>query len=149
MVRNRPLIVMVDDDPADVHALRHAFKSIGADIAFRAVDSGAELLQLMDTAKAKSDSDQPDLVFLDINMPGLNGFETLEKLRRRDDSRQIPVLIYSTSHDPGEVARAYELGANSYIVKPNSLVGLKQLAQRTSEYWFGAVSLSNKPPVVN
>lgn len=145
----QPVIAIVDDDPADVHALKHAFKNIGDDINFVVSTSGTEFLDQLDAIAKSSDVPSPDLVFLDINMPGLTGFETLAQLRQRSRGKTIPVIIYSTTNEQTDVERAYELGANSFVVKPSSLMGLRQLATRAAAFWFQSASLPSKPPVMN
>lgn len=66
----------------------------------------------------------PQIIFLDLNMPGKNGFEVLQELRESEEHRDIPIVIYSTSSEQNSIAKCKELGANLYIVKPFSLEGI-------------------------
>ena len=145
-----PVIAIVDDDPADVHALRHAFKIIGFDVSFVVISSGVEFVDsLEDMFCDEASPNRPDLVFLDINMPIMNGLETLRTLRLQKSGRKLPIIMYSTSSDHSDIERAYELGANSFVVKPHSLAGLKALAEKARMFWFDAASLPTRPPVLS
>lgn len=147
--KKRPIIAIVDDDPADVHALKHAFKNIGDDVVFIVAKSGMEFLEQLQELIVSEGCSLPDLIFLDINMPGMTGFETLTQLRKRNEAKTLPVIIYSTTNEKTDVERAYALGANSFVVKPSSLNGLHQLAERAAAFWFKSASLPTKPPIIN
>lgn len=75
-------------------------------------------------------------MLLDLNMPMMDGHTTLKMLRNRDDFRDIPIVIFSTSTAPTDIHKSYLGGANTYIAKPQSFDALCETMQRLSEYWF-------------
>jgi len=147
--RSQPLIAIVDDDPADVHALKHAFKNVGDDVDFLVSDSGSDFINKLDAIYSGSDQLCPDIVFLDINMPGMTGFDTLAHLRQQKHGKTVPIIIYSTTTEKSDVEKAYELGANCFVTKPSSLSGLRELVQRLTDFWFQSASLPSRAPVIN
>src|SRR5207245_625798 len=78
----------------------------------------------------------PILLLLDLNMPKLNGFQVLEWLRRQSELRRLPVAVMTSSDDDPYVKRAYELGADSYLIKPPNAEALLALVQRLHAYWL-------------
>jgi len=68
----------------------------------------------------------PSIVFLDLNMPGINGFDVLTEIRKSDNLKNIPVIILTTSNDDKNISKSLNLGANFYITKPNDFVSLKK-----------------------
>ena len=79
------------------------------------------------------------LIVMDIRMPRSTGFEVLEWVKRDGRPlRRIPIVIVSSSDNPSDINQAYELGANSYLVKPQALIKLQQIAHHLGEYWLNA-----------
>ena len=88
------------------------------------------------------DSSRPDLILLDLNMPKMGGEEALEAIRSDPELKRIPVVVLSTSLEPGDVHRSYNLGANSYITKPESFEGLTAVMKALASYWSEIVTVS-------
>ena len=85
----------------------------------------------------RSAADMPHLVLLDLNMPRLDGFEVLEKMRREERTRFIPVVMLISSDHPEDVRRAYELGANSYLDKLSDNSRWDEMVPTVARYWAG------------
>jgi len=81
-------------------------------------------------------SDLPDLLLLDLKMPRLNGFDVLNWLRQKPGLRRLLVTILTSSDQPNDINRAYDLGANSYLLKPHGTNELTELVKRVQKYWF-------------
>jgi CheY-like chemotaxis protein len=79
----------------------------------------------------------PDLALLDLKMPRLNGFDLLTWIRRDPTLRRLPVVVLSSSNHLADVTRAYDIGANSYLVKPIDFAALVELARSVLQYWLG------------
>src|SRR5687767_1809491 len=77
----------------------------------------------------------PSVMFIDIKMPRVNGFEVLQWLKDHEHCRIIPVLVFSSSEQPEDIERAYQLGANAYLVKPNKMEDLEKILRSTYEFW--------------
>ena len=79
---------------------------------------------------------QPGMILLDINMPGLNGYDFLKQRNLVPELRRIPVIVLTTSDDPQDIAKCYQMGANSYIHKPVTMQGFVEAIARLKDYWF-------------
>lgn len=135
----RNVIVMVDDDTDDLYLAAEALDNIKAPIDFHTLTSGADLIDYLSRHgrfAPPAAAPRPDLVLLDLNMPMMDGHTTLKMLRNRDDFRDIPIVIFSTSTAPTDIHKSYLGGANTYIAKPQSFDALCETMQRLSEYWF-------------
>jgi CheY-like chemotaxis protein len=84
---------------------------------------------------------QPDLILLDLNLPGTDGREVLVVIKQHQTFRAIPVVVLSTSLSPKDVEACYQSGANSYLLKPMNFAQLKELIRATLDYWFKSVLL--------
>ncbi|MDR3448917.1 MAG: response regulator [Alphaproteobacteria bacterium] len=84
---------------------------------------------------------RPDLILLDLNMPGIDGRKVLEIIKSDDDLKSIPVVVLTTSRDSKDVDQCYAIGANTYIQKPVSFEGLTQAIGAMKDYWFGIAIL--------
>ena len=111
-------ILMVDDDPDDRHLSQIAFRRLKADGSLDFVSSGQELI---DHLNSVGDRGLPDLILLDINMPGKNGFETLTEIRADPGLKHLKIKIFSTSDSVADMTKAKERGADGYLVKPSDL----------------------------
>lgn len=110
-------ILLVDDDPEDHYIMKEAMALVNADSFIHFTTSGSQALELL----AGCTGDQfPQLIVLDLNMPILNGTETLRILKNDERYRHIPVIIFSTSNNPVEKEKCLTLGAHAYLIKPNT-----------------------------
>jgi len=123
----RPKIFLLVDDDADDHelfteALQHVEKTA---ICFSAY-GGEEALDRLNSLTLL-----PDIIFMDINMPKMSGFDVLRELKQADHLKHIPVIIYSTTHDNGHVQEAKALGAKDFVKKPTKFSDLCTLLEST------------------
>jgi CheY-like chemotaxis protein len=108
------VFLLADDDPDDVDMFREALSTIDPAIVFYHAQDGRGVLDILgDKNLAK-----PDIIFLDINMPIMNGWECLAKLKESEWYRNIPVVIYSTASYHKEVDKAFDMGAICFFTKP-------------------------------
>lgn len=103
--------VLVDDDADDAAIFYEALNQIGSDIKFHTAENGLRLFELLLEYT-------PDVIFLDINMPKMGGWETLRRLKGSSEHNNIPVIMYSTSSAKKDIDLAYSLGAVLFITKP-------------------------------
>lgn len=106
-------IFYTDDDEDDISIFSDAVDSISQNIILQTYSEGQTLLNAIFNPPST-----PYVVFLDLNMPGKNGFDILEEIRKTDQNSEIPVVIYSTSSEAGIIERCRKLGANYFITKP-------------------------------
>ncbi|HEX9936751.1 MAG TPA: response regulator [Longimicrobium sp.] len=148
MTQAAPLIIlMADDDEDDRLLARDALRESPVPATLRFVEDGGELLEYLRRERRyapPADAPTPSLVLLDLNMPRMGGMEALHEIRHDPALRRIPVVVMTTSGQPEDVARSYELGANSFITKPVTFSGLVEVMQSLGDYWGGTVSLPDE-----
>ena len=115
-------ICMADDDPDDYYLFETALKEVNDSVKLTWFNTCDGLLEFL-----KSSDDLPDIIVLDMNMPGNNGNACLLSLKTEARLHHIPVIIYSTSGTPGIIKKAQESGAFNYYVKPHSIQHIKEL----------------------
>lgn len=108
---------------------------------------GFEALAFLRQQLQSGDGSLPDVILLDLNMPNMDGFEVLAEVKSAPLLRRIPVVVFSTSGDQEDVDRAYEEGANSYVLKPARLDDLKQSLELVATYWSAATRLPTHTPM--
>jgi CheY-like chemotaxis protein len=132
-------ILYVEDEEADVVLLRHVFQKTGIPNPLQAVKDGKLAKDYLAGNPPYDDRQQyplPGLVLLDLNLPYWSGFEVLEWIRRQPQLRRLPVVIFSSSNRPDDIARAYDAGANGFLVKPNALADLRCLVLAVRDFWL-------------
>lgn len=132
-------IVMIDDSPADAGLVRRSLARMNVDHEFEVIHDGQSAY---DQLIAVADTDlRPDLILLDLNMPGITGHEVLEQIK--DDARlaTIPVVVLSTSCESRDIDKAYRHRANAYVSKPAELKDFQTTVEKLYSFWFGAAVL--------
>lgn len=119
-------VLLADDDEDDRLMLEEAVRDVLPQIRFESVENGDALMTLL----SMQDRTLPDMVFLDLNMPGKNGRVCLDEIRTSDRLKHLPVIIYSTSSNLKDIDETFEKGANLYMQKPNSYRELTDLAKK-------------------
>ena len=139
MITDRSTVLLAEDDPDDVLLTQIAFERARLANPLQVVRDGEEAIAYLSGEGAFADRDRfpmPILLLLDLNMPKMDGFQVLDWLRADPLLRQLPVAIMTSSdHDP-HISRAYELGADSYLIKPPDATAMLNLVQRLHAYWL-------------
>ena len=133
------VILLVEDLENDILLVKKAFERAGLRNPMYVVHDGAEAVSYLSGSGKYANRDEhplPDLILLDLKMPKMDGFEVLQWLRKRSGIRSIPVVVLTTSDAIRDVNRAYELGANSFLVKPFEFENLEALVKVVREYWM-------------
>lgn len=133
LLDDRAHILLVEDDHDDILLIKKAFNSILDNFQITVAENGLEGLQLLSSNTDKLDF---DLVILDINMPVMNGFEFLEKIRAEPVTTKIPVVVLTTTNNRAELDKAYALGANTVIQKDKFFELAPEVAQVLIDYWY-------------
>lgn len=129
------VILIADDDDDDLMFAEMAIQAHSEnDIDIRFVKNGEELLEYL-----YGENPKPDVIFLDIKMPKMDGLKALEKIKSDDSLRSIPIIILSTS--TSDIDQGYNKGANAYIVKPNIYKELEIIMGKMKKFWFEAAEL--------
>lgn len=139
---------MADDDEDDLLLVREAVAEAGLPGEFLSVPNGEHLLAYLYQRDQYADAvraPRPGVILLDLNMPRMDGREALRLIRAEPAFRTIPVIVMTTSRAPADVARGYELGANTVIAKPVSFAGLVDVMRAVGRYWFEIAELPPPP----
>jgi len=129
-------ILLVEDINADAILLREALLDAGLGGELVVAGDGRQALELL-----QGDLTLPQLVLLDLNLPGLSGRQVLEDIRADPRLKALPVVVLSTSNSPADVAFAYGHQANAYVRKPNGFEALSAVARSIRDFWTCAATL--------
>ncbi len=143
------VILMADDDPDDRELTREALTESRLANELRFVQDGVELMDYLRHRGAYAhgaSAPRPGVILLDLNMPRMDGREALREIKADPDLRAIPVVVLTTSRAEEDIARSYELGANSFISKPVTFDGLVSVMRGLGQYWFDIVALPRGTP---
>jgi CheY-like chemotaxis protein len=131
---------MADDDPDDRLLLHEAFEENHLMNNLETVEDGEELMAFLRREGKYANSEvTPGLLLLDLNMPRKSGLEALREIRADARLRRLPVVILTTSKAEEDILRSYDLGVNSFIVKPVTFDSLVELVKDLDKYWFQIV----------
>ncbi len=132
-------VLVAEDDEIDAFLLRRAFSRAGLEVPVKFVRDGQEAVDYLSAETGRPDRSShalPGLVLLDLKMPRLDGFDVLKWLRQHPDLRRLSVVIFTSSNEPQDINLAYDLGANSYAVKPTDPNSLDAFVRSLGDYWF-------------
>jgi len=131
------VILMVEDDLADQKLIKISLRSEKVANDLYTVQTGEEGLDFLYHSGNYSDgTPQPDLILLDLNMPGMGGKEFLRRIKEDERLKQIPVVILTTSEAEKDIIDSYKLQASGYVHKPVTLEEFKNAMNKLKEYWF-------------
>jgi two-component system, chemotaxis family, response regulator Rcp1 len=137
-------ILLVEDSLADIELTKLGFREGKIANNLSVVRDGDEAMMFLRRERPFADAPRPDLILLDLNLPGKDGREVLEEIKSDEDLKKIPVVILTTSHADEDIMRAYGLYANAYMTKPVGFEGFVQIIQGISDYWFTLVKLPTR-----
>lgn len=124
-------LLFVEDSINDGHLIKRILRKENLTDNFTWLKDGEEALNYF----SNQNSTIPKVILLDIKMPKVNGFEVLEQLKSDSRTKDIPVVMYSSSVEESDIKKAYALGANSYLKKPETLNDMKDLFKQIFQYW--------------
>lgn len=131
------VILLVEDDPGDQKLIKKSLFNEKLINEVHIANSSEEALKYLQRSKnCDVETPMPDLILLDLNMPGMGGKEFLRHIKSDDEIGTIPVVILTTSDSDKDIMESYKLQAAGYIRKPMSLEELQNVMQNLSEYWF-------------
>lgn len=137
-------LLLADDDPDDRMLVHDALEEAHWSVDLREVEDGDELIDYLQRRGKYSQpgiAPRPGMILLDLKMPGRGGLQALEVIKQTDLLCRIPVVVLTTSSAEEDITGAYDLGANSYVVKPSSFSTLVEMMQTLEKYWLQVVTL--------
>ncbi|HZV35839.1 MAG TPA: response regulator [Verrucomicrobiae bacterium] len=132
------VVLHVDDDPSDLVLLKQACRRAEVSFELKSVGDGDSAIAYLSGTRSFGDREAnplPVLVLLDLKMPRMTGFDVLRWIRANEQLKTLPVVIFTASNQEGDIRRAYELGANSYLVKPVGIHTLIDMLKVLDTYW--------------
>ncbi len=139
-------ILLIEDNRMDVELTLDAFREAKLHNPIHVATNGNEALDYLfgrDQYADRNSYPLPHLVLLDLKLPGIDGFEVLRQIKATPILKRLPVIILTSSKEEGDLALSYDIGANSYLVKPVSFDGFLEIVRRIEGYWL---SLNIAPP---
>jgi CheY-like chemotaxis protein len=137
----RPItVLLVEDDPGDVLLIREAFEDHKLNNTLLVANDGVEALELLRDAE----TDRPDLVLLDLNLPRKDGREVLREIKDDDALRSIPVVVLTTSDAEEDILRSYDLHANAYVTKPVDFDRFIDVVRQIDDFFVSVVKLPGR-----
>ena len=144
-VQGKPItILMAEDDPDDRMLTKEACEEARLVNDLHFVEDGEQLMDYLYRRGQYTDLDGqplPGLILLDLNMPRKDGRDALKEIKTDPDLRRIPIVVLTTSQAEEDILRTYDLGVNSFIIKPVTFESLVDVVKTLAKYWFGIVEL--------
>lgn len=139
---HEPLLV-VEDSNEDFRMLQRLMRRMAVQNPIHRCTNGDEVLELLYQQKIQPKvALRPSVILLDLNLPGIDGREVLERLKQDECFKEIPIVVFTTSSNPKDIELCYQKGANGYLVKPMDAQELKKTIRAFVDYWLEA----NTPP---
>lgn len=138
------IILMADDDEDDRLMTKDALEESRLHNELRFVEDGEELMDYLRRQGEYADAEKaprPGLILLDLNMPRKDGREALKEIKADPELKRIPIIVLTTSKAEEDILRTYDLGVNSFIIKPVSFQGLVEVMKSLALYWLEIVEL--------
>ncbi|ABD11525.1 two-component system response regulator [Frankia sp. CcI156] len=135
----RPNILLVEDDPDDIELTLHALHTKNIMASIEVLRDGAEALAFLFRTGPYADRSpdrDPKVVLLDLKLPKVDGLEVLQRLKGDPALRTVPVVMLTSSHEERDIVASYDLGVNSYIVKPVDFGQFTEAVRTAGMYWL-------------
>lgn len=133
----RPVkILLIEDNPGDVELVRIGFEEARVANELEVISDGQEGLDFI-----RRKVNLPDVILLDINLPKVDGFEILKAIRAQEETKEIPVIILTSSEAEQDVLKSYQYAANSYVSKPVDFDKFLDAVKSLEQFWFSVVTL--------
>ena len=132
-------IIVVEDNPNDAELMVRSLKKNNLANKLVVLEDGEQALDYIFCTgeyKGRDSSVLPNVIFLDLKLPKVHGLEILKKVKSNDKTKMIPVVIVTSSREDPDIKAAYELGANSYVVKPVDFTKFKETINQLGLYWI-------------
>ncbi len=136
MKKSKKLLLLVEDDPNDILLFEKAIGRSDLEADVLVLRDGEEAIAYLSGKEKSKKPSPPDLILLDLKLPRKSGFEVLEWIKNHPHLQTTPVIILSSSKEAQDLKTAYELGANSYLVKPTGFTALHEMVKDVGGYWL-------------
>jgi CheY-like chemotaxis protein len=138
-------LLLVEDDPGDAMMTREALNQAKVVHQLHVVDNGEAAIAFLRQEGEYADVPRPDLIFLDLNLPRVDGREVLAFVKGDDSLRRIPLVILTTSDSEDDIARSYDLHANAYVTKPVDFESFLNAVRQVDDFFLTVAKLPPRP----
>jgi chemotaxis family two-component system response regulator Rcp1 len=138
-------VLLVEDSPGDVRLTSDVLRSANSRVRIHVAREGAEAIAFLRKEGKYVDAPRPDLILLDLNLPGMTGSEVLTQVKADESLKTIPTLILTTSEAERDIVNGYMLKANAYLTKPLRLDAFESLVKSVNDFWLMQVKLPKRP----
>lgn len=135
-------IFLVEDNEADVDLVKFCLKKNKLDVDLSVYGNGQDALERL--FDENTNSPQPDIILLDINLPGMSGIDVLQKIKENDKTKVIPTVMLTSSKHDEDVIKSYTYHANCYLQKPLDLTSFQNIITTFEQFWLTIVTLPKK-----
>ena len=140
-------ILLVEDNPADVRLTQEGLREAKLDISLTVAIDGSQALAFLRKEGVYAGTPFPDLILLDLNLPGVDGREVLRQIKSDSRLKHLPVVILSSSEAEQDIAMAYDSHANCYVTKPIDFDQFVKVVKSIQDFWFSIVRLPTEARV--
>ncbi len=138
----RPIrILLIEDNPAEVRLAREVFKGSSLTKDITVVSNGEDAIMFLRKTGNFSETPYPDLILLDLKLPGKTGIDVLKYVKSDESINHIPIVVLTSSRDEGDIKECYRHCANCYVVKPTNFTQFKEIVKSIEDFWFSTVQL--------
>ena len=137
-----PRILLVEDNRGDIRLTQEALKESQLKIHLDVVTDGEQAVDFLMKRNQYTEAVTPHIILLDLNLPKKNGLEVLKEVKAHETLKKIPVILLTTSDAEHDIAKAYNLHVNCYILKPVDFEDFSNVIKLIETYWFNTVQLS-------
>lgn len=141
MIHNQLEVLLIEDDPEDVDLTQEALERSNVMVKLNVVHNGEEALAYLRREGQYQQRSHPDLIWLDLNLPGMSGQEILRAIREDASIKHIPIVVLTTSDADEDILKSYQLGANCYVQKPIGIREFQQMLSALEQFWFSVAKL--------
>lgn len=134
-------VLLIEDSPSDAHLTIKSFEQAKIANSLHWVEDGETAIEYLRRQGEYATVSRPDLIVLDLNLPGMDGREVLAEIKADADLKRIPVVVLTTSNNEDDILRSYNLNANCYVTKPFDVRQFMQVVQLIGDFWLAAVKL--------
>ncbi len=134
-------VLIIEDNPADVDLMKESLEASKLHIELSVMTDGAESIEFLNCRGPYESVRHPDLILLDLNLPGKSGQEVLAEIKQHQNLKRIPVVVLTSSDAEKDVVKSYDLGANCYVIKPVDLKTFQMIVSAIGNLWFTVVKL--------
>jgi CheY-like chemotaxis protein len=141
-----PRVLLVEDSPGDVLLTQEAFRGVNAQVSLEVVSDGIQAMAYLRGIRPEGGPPWPDIILLDLNLPGMGGSEVLARIKADEILKVIPTIILTTSSAEADIVKSYKLQANCYLSKPLQFDEFEALVKSINDFWLTKARLPVPDP---